>query len=256
MSTHVLDDAAAYALGTLDADEAPAVEAHLQECPTCRLEVRRLREVSGALPLDLEMESPAPGLKARVLEAARAESHEPQAQEQPPSRYEPTVPPQARRRQLGFAVVSGLAAAAVVLFAVGLTVGHLLQPSTSPRGHYEALLASAVSHGDHLVGLEPTSGSKVKGAMSLAVAPSGATSLIVGPTVSPPKGEVYELWYLAGKKAYSVGVFKPTLNEAKSIALSKSANKFNLAAMTVEKGPTGSLKGPTTTPFVVAHLSA
>jgi anti-sigma factor RsiW len=39
----------AYAIDAVDADEAAAVEAHLNDCPRCRAEVAELREVAGLM---------------------------------------------------------------------------------------------------------------------------------------------------------------------------------------------------------------
>lgn len=71
------EQAALYALGALDADEARAFRAHLDAgCPACLAEVAAFTAVAGDLALASAPTPPPPGLRARVLErvgrAARA----------------------------------------------------------------------------------------------------------------------------------------------------------------------------------------
>ncbi len=70
------DDAAAYALGALDADERAAFEAHLAGCARCAAEVRQFRDVGVLLAREAGAESPSqspsPSLRARILSEARA----------------------------------------------------------------------------------------------------------------------------------------------------------------------------------------
>jgi len=66
------EQAALYALGALPADEADAYRDHLDRCSLCRNEVTTLRApVEELARLTAEAE-PSPGLRSRVLEAARA----------------------------------------------------------------------------------------------------------------------------------------------------------------------------------------
>ncbi len=68
-----LELAGAYALGALDADEAAAFEAHLGTgCEACRAELGRERELVAALPRALEPRTPAPSVRAQVLDLAEA----------------------------------------------------------------------------------------------------------------------------------------------------------------------------------------
>jgi anti-sigma-K factor RskA len=272
---HVLEDVPAYAVGALDRAELARMEEHLRECAGCRAEVYSASEVAASIPLALDRVEPGPELKSRILAAARVEPAQPEGLDalkndnaalRAPSQTQSDVPasPSAQplpfrrtpRSRAPFYAVSLLAAAAVVVFALGATLGHLLQPSASPQRQYAQLLASAVSRGDHVDGLITAAGVKVKSDMAIALAPSGATSLIVGPTTSPPRGKVYQIWYIRDKQPTSLGVLRPNPSEARIIDLSRSARGYQIAAMTVEPAPDGSAKGPTSTPFVTASLSS
>jgi anti-sigma-K factor RskA len=98
------DLAPGYALDALDEDERDVFEAHLRECERCREEVSSLGDATGALAVASERPAPPADLRARILDAARAE---------------PTnvVPFRPRRR---VAAVAALAAAAAAALALGL----------------------------------------------------------------------------------------------------------------------------------------
>src|SRR5688500_4673928 len=62
-----------YALGLLDERETAAVERLLREDPAARQRARELREVVSVLAFDTDPVEPSPDLKARILDAARAD---------------------------------------------------------------------------------------------------------------------------------------------------------------------------------------
>lgn len=75
MSTHddMLDNVAAYALGTLDENETVVVVAHLQTCAECQAEYDALRPVVTAVGNAVGNEmAPSPLLKARVMQQIHA----------------------------------------------------------------------------------------------------------------------------------------------------------------------------------------
>lgn len=60
------------AVGALDAGEASALGEHLAACEECRREARELREAAAAMAYAVAPVAPPAGLRARVLEHARA----------------------------------------------------------------------------------------------------------------------------------------------------------------------------------------
>ena len=71
------DDSGLYVLGSLNADERRAFEAHLATCEECQAEVRSLSAVVTALPYAApDVELPA-SLRDRVLRAASATRERP-----------------------------------------------------------------------------------------------------------------------------------------------------------------------------------
>src|SRR5688500_20221235 len=70
--THVLDLLPAYALGSLDADEARYVEEHLLSCWICRGESSTFQDVAEQLSFAAPAEVPSTDLKERLLDRVQA----------------------------------------------------------------------------------------------------------------------------------------------------------------------------------------
>lgn len=69
LSTHISDLIPAYALGSLDPDEAAEVQAHLATCESCRAELRAYEDVMADLALSVPQVAPPPELKRQILTA-------------------------------------------------------------------------------------------------------------------------------------------------------------------------------------------
>jgi anti-sigma-K factor RskA len=70
--THVLDLLPAFALGSLDPDEASRVEQHLLSCLICRNESSAFQAVSAQLSFAVPPVAPPPDLKQRLMDRAQA----------------------------------------------------------------------------------------------------------------------------------------------------------------------------------------
>ncbi len=68
---HVFDQLPAYALGSLDFEEARQVEKHLESCPVCRAELRTYQDVSEQIGLATSLIEPSPGLRQKVMQIAQ-----------------------------------------------------------------------------------------------------------------------------------------------------------------------------------------
>lgn len=66
-NAHVLDMIPAYALGSLEPEEAAQVEQHLLSCLICRDESRAFEEVTGQLSFAAPVAAPSPELKDRLM---------------------------------------------------------------------------------------------------------------------------------------------------------------------------------------------
>ncbi|HLO32814.1 MAG TPA: anti-sigma factor [Anaerolineales bacterium] len=73
VDAHVLDLLPAYALGSLDADEASQVEQHLLSCVICRNESNAFQAVAEQLSFAAPIMAPPPDLKDRLMQRIQAE---------------------------------------------------------------------------------------------------------------------------------------------------------------------------------------
>jgi hypothetical protein len=203
----------ALALDAVEPDEVDAIEEHLRTCPRCRDELRAHREVVGVLAY-AGQEAPA-GLWDRV--AARI--NDPGDASAPP-RSEALARPVRladRRSRRATAVMSALAAAAIVVVALlGLDVARL-QTRTDHLSHQVASMAgeptmaavtsALATPGARSVRLAPPAG----GAASLeAVILPGGQGYLYGSKLSPLSSlQTYQLWGAVGGQLISYGLLGP-----------------------------------------------
>ena len=62
----IMDDIPAYALGALDAQDVPALEAHLQTCASCRAELASYRALSDDLLMAIPPRQPSAALRRQL----------------------------------------------------------------------------------------------------------------------------------------------------------------------------------------------
>jgi anti-sigma-K factor RskA len=69
-----LEEAVAFALGSLDPEQADDFKEHLKTCKRCQEELRWLAPAVRALPEAVEPRTPPPALKVRLMEEVRADA--------------------------------------------------------------------------------------------------------------------------------------------------------------------------------------
>lgn len=84
--THVLDLLPAYALGSLDDDEASRVKEHLSGCLICRSESNAFQSIADQLSLAAPLADPSPDLKNRLMQRVQATRPKDRPAVQTPSR--------------------------------------------------------------------------------------------------------------------------------------------------------------------------
>jgi anti-sigma-K factor RskA len=225
----LLDNVAAYALGSLSPAEAAAVVEHLQTCEECRAEYEFIRPAVTALAYSAETCSDAstggavasPLLKKRVMQLVRAEAERQRA---------PRVWPAYlfAAACLAIALVTGLAQ--VALNARLASQEQTIADLTAPNARRVAFAGGEVlTRGDHLY-------------------------LTMRDLPAPPPGHVYQAWTLAkGAKAVAPSTtFLPGSGGATVVRLPETATTLVAVAVSVE--PVGGSKQPTTKPIALVRI--
>ena len=156
-------DAAAYALGALEPDEAERFRAHLDECVVCRDELSAFQQVAGALPMAAPQYRAPRGLRRRVLTQVRTEAR-PRAESSRAPRASPRFRPAwAGAAPRGWRLGGAVAVAVAVVVAVGSSgsstrvysayLGHAQLRVTGGHGELVVNHLPAPSRRPHLRGL-------------------------------------------------------------------------------------------------------
>lgn len=212
----------AYAIGALDADEAPALEAHLAACAECAQLSEQARDGATAVALSVPIVPASAALKARVLASATVLASEGR---QPI----PIARPRwlARMRWLPAAAAAALVAVTVGSLAWGVT---MQRRADDLRGQNAAVvaratqasgqLASLTSWQDGMLAISAQADVERTDLASTALAPSAHGTYIwsasdrmgafLGTGLPPlPKGETYQFWFIYNSKWESAGTCAP-----------------------------------------------
>jgi anti-sigma-K factor RskA len=248
------EQAGAYVLDALPADEVVAFEAHLMTCPECRAEVSDLQDVVGVLPLALEPVEPPASLRDRISRAIEEDVEQRPALTALPG----GAPKRSHHRRFALPeTLLGLAAVAVIA-ALGIWNIHLQNRIDQQQAaiNLQQLVSKALSHRDAVYPVAPTS--SAAGASAYMVQPQGRQSayLIVKDLPTPPSHKVYQLWLLRGGVPTSAGTFTYSGSDPRIVRLPMPSTGYTVTAVTVENAPHGSAHGPTGAKVLVGTLGA
>ena len=258
---HLRDLVAAYVLGSVTPLERELVDSHLAACASCRQLEAELREVETQLPSLVPELEPPPALKARVMEAVRAEpraalpkttfldasarraalSYTRSGEARSVDRTRHGVSPTRWRFSERIAALA--LAAAAVLLAVGVGVWHIWggQP---PVPTTEVTIAGTP--------MQPT----IRGSLRYFAA-GGRLDLDVHGLKAIPSGRVYELWLIRGhyRVIKAVGAFRPSSNgTGRLTTTSADVSNYTLTCLTIEQAP--GAQRPTTPLVAFGNINA
>ena len=223
---------AGYALDALDdADRARAKEL-LASSEEAREELRSLTEVASAMATAAVGPAPTPGLRGRILDAARAEPQSVVSLEE--RRHSRLVP------VLG--VAAGVAAcAALALGLWGASVSSDLDEARATLARVRAAAAALA---------QPASEASLHGARGRLVVGRDGTAVLVVSGVPPlPAGKTYQVWVIDGGRPVSGGLFAPAAG-TQAIPVAGSVRNGSVVAVTVEDD--GGAQAPTGEPVIAS----
>ena len=219
----VTTNAAAYTLGSLDADERRAFEAHLLECGECAAEVTSLRPVMGALAIAVPQVTPRAELRDRVLGTLPASrAYGPASAGASAGR--PVRPPRLAWLPL--------AAAVVMTAGVGAYAASLHQQVVDLQARLDQALVQATATNIQMADARRVA-DRAQSAMSVLGAPDLARIDLAGQMVAPaararalwsrargmvftaanlpslPAGRVYQVWVVTAQAPVSAGLLQP-----------------------------------------------
>lgn len=205
---------AGYALDALTVDEERLFEPHLAHCPSCRQDLAALTETAAELGFAAPSGSTPPGLRERILEAAREDG----------ARVVPLRP------RWAYPALAAAAVAACAAIGLGVWAATL----HSRLGSAQAL---------HSIPLSGAGGSVVLGR-------GGAAALVVSGLTTPPAGKAYEVWVIRGETARPAGLFSPRPGTTTVIRLDERVASGDRVGVTLE--PRGGSSHPTSKPLVLS----
>ena len=227
------EDCGAYVLGALEEHEAAALREHMESCAACREEVTRLHAVAEVLGLGVPALAPPPELRARVLDAVRAEADLFAA-------ASASAPRPARRRGgLFLRPISGLVAVAL---AVGVLFGALV---LSPGGSGTRVISATVA--------PPARWHAMRSPVASLRASATQGELVLSDLPAAPARRIYEVWIERGGRAYPAGVLFDATSAGTAIVAVPDLSGASGVAVTAER--LGGAGAPTMKPLIEARLS-
>ena len=226
---HVFDEIPAYALGSLDPEEAEAVEKHLQKCEICQGELESYKEVVDQIGLAVPIIDPPAGLKTKILEKTAVNDQiQAKADVRKPSFFSRQFIP-LRWGIAGLVLILLLLAGNLFLLSEVSNLRHL---AAEPEFKMIAL-AAPNDIPEEANGL-------------LVISPNGEYGTLVTEGLSPlPQGEVYQLWLIQDGQRESGGTFVVTDTGYGSLYVSSNKPLINYQAFGVTVEPEGGSPQPT-----------
>jgi anti-sigma-K factor RskA len=226
------DDLAAYLLDALPADEARAIELHIEGCERCQERTRWLRASVELLPTAVEQLEPPPELKERLMSTVRAEAAPPPAAQ--------LDRPGASRGGGWLGRLFALPRPAIALGATVLLVG-------------AGMIGYALGSGDD-AGQTTTT-------VQAAVAPPGArvtlerdgdSGILRVSGLPQHTNRIYEVWIARGKQVRPAGLFQVDRQGRGAAAIPHGLEAADQVMVSLE--PPGGSAQPTTEPLVVTDI--
>lgn len=227
-------DVPAYLLGALDAGTCQPVAEHLEVCPTCTAEARRINEAIGTLGILTPAVEPPPDLRGRFLSSLQTE--------EPPA-SDPVATPSITPRWMRFSLV---AAAILVVGLLGWNI-MLSRDLSQTRADLAAVRQehnqslALLADASRAIPLVLKSSPEANGMLYMS---SGASKAVLTVEKLPPaqSGMVYQIWLIQGSEPAPIAVFRADTSGETMVMIDapKPLASYQSLAITQEPGPDGS----------------
>jgi Anti-sigma-K factor rskA len=238
-----LEEAVAFALGSLDPGQIDDFQDHLQGCKRCQDELRWLAPAVRALPEAVAPQAPSPALKERLMAEVRAD-----------------VEAEATRARLEKRRERAESGSGLVEWLRGLHVGGLTWKPLAGMAVVILIVAGGIGYGVGTGG----GGSGNVHTVKITPGPNGIEASVVtegnkgelrlAGLKQLPEGKVLEAWVQRGNAVEPVpALFVP---DHAGNASTTIENMKNVSLVMVTKEPSGGTKTPTEEPFVKVPLES
>ncbi|HSP53203.1 MAG TPA: anti-sigma factor [Cryobacterium sp.] len=266
--------AGAYALHALDAEDAAAYEAHLENSEQARIEAAELSDTAVALGLAAAPVQPSAGLRASLMaQLAATPQLAPRAADQTqttdvpapstdpapvhgtaPERTAPERTAASERARLRWfqrpVGVLAAAAAAVALFAGGTFVGQSLESDQFEQEQAAGLVQITAAADTQRASATTADGQEATLVWS---AERGLSALLIDDLPALSADQDYQLWYIGGSGAVSAGTLDSSGTGTVWRVLDGSLTAGDTIGVTVE--PKGGSEQPTSDPILAIQSS-
>lgn len=248
--TDIHELAGAFACDATEPEERRQFELHLSQCGECRDEVAAFREVLGEVAESTALEPPealAQLVLAGAVRGSDGGSVRPDRAERISTLDTARVSRAARQSGSGHLVRwAGLAAAACVLFSVGVGVGRNLDSQPAVTAQESSIAALAAAPDAHMLDSE-ISGTSTRILMSSEM---GKGVVLASGLAAPDSGLCYQVWAVKANGAMiSAGTFTPGPSGLVSMLLQGGIEGVVKFEVTIE--PESGSRQPTGAPVAV-----
>ena len=228
----------ARALSALDAEEARALDDHLDECAECRRELRDWEETAAAMAISTNPVEPSPKVREQLLTEIRSDLETPEV-----------IPFRSAQRNL-WTSFGSLGAMAAVVLVTALIVGLIVlwreyrsaQEELARSQEFLQLVATPGARVTELSGVDLGAGATAK----IVYDNSGHAMLMADKLPGVPEGKAYQLWFILGNNPPMPGkTFVPD-SAGKGMMkdeMPRAALRSAVFAITIE--PAGGVSAPT-----------
>ena len=232
--THVLELLPAYAIGSLDSDEASLVEEHLLSCWICRDESYALQRIAGELSFAAPLADPSPDLKDRLIQRVQGvHAARPKEQER--------TPPQRPARSLWERFLPAWGVASLFLILSLTAVSFILWQRVS---HLEFATAPG---GMRAVPLTATDDAPGATGFVLISADGDDGALVVDGLPPLREGQEYQLWLIRNGERISGALFSTDEKSYAGMRIRAPRSLLDYSAVDITIEPTGGSSQPTGT---------
>jgi anti-sigma-K factor RskA len=279
--THEFDNeeyeerAALYALGALSQHEARSFERHLAEgCSSCEEAMLKFEKVVGTIALDSPSATPSVYLRDMLLARIERESQTSEAsgplQSAPPETKTLSKKASPSQSTFGRTILPWAVAASLAIAVLGslFAVGRAGREADDLRARLSALegqerrlqtdLARQTERGKELAEINDVLTSPGHREIALAGQPEAPTAsakvywntqnnkwVVTANLPLPPKGKVYQLWFVTAEEKISAGLIVPDESGRGFTVTNVPPNIGSIAAAAITLEPEGGSKQPT-----------